>query len=77
MPLNAAIGHHGHQFQGKKLSFGVVKSLSKANVQKAQTKPSTWLIKVTSCVDRSNAAMKAEELSYLSSYQMLTADKNN
>jgi len=73
MPLNAAIGqlftpycpggHHGHQFQGKKLSFGVVKSLSKANVQKAQTKPSTQLIKVTSCVDRSNAAMKAEELS--------------
>jgi hypothetical protein len=39
------------------------KSLSKASVQKAQNGPSTQLIEATSCVERSNATMKAEELS--------------
>jgi len=39
------------------------KSLSEASVQKAQNGPSTQLIKATSCVERSNATMKAEELS--------------
>ncbi len=47
-----------------------------ASAQKAQNGPSTQLIKATSCVERSNATFQAEELSYLSSHQMLTADKN-
>ena len=55
---------------------GVVKLLSKASVQKAQNRLSTQLIKGTSCVDRLNTTMKAEELSKLSSYQMLITDKN-
>ena len=38
---------------------------SKASVQKARNGPSTQLIGATSCVDRSNATMKAEELSSL------------
>jgi len=52
------------------------KSLSKASVQNARNGPSTQLIKATVCVERSNATMKVEELSQLSSYQMLTTDKN-
>jgi hypothetical protein len=52
------------------------KSLSEASVKKAQNGPSTQLIKATSCVERSNATMKAEELTYLSSYQTLPTDKN-
>jgi hypothetical protein len=54
-----------------------VKSLSKASVQNAQNGPSTQLIKATSCVERSNTMIKAEELSYFSSYQTLTKDKNH
>ena len=38
-------------------------SLFEASVQMAQIGPSTQLIKATSCVERSNAMMKAEELS--------------
>jgi len=38
------------------------KSLSKASVKKARNGPSTQLIEATSCVERSNATMKAEEL---------------
>jgi hypothetical protein len=52
------------------------KSLFEASVQKAQNGPSTQLIEATSCVERSNATMKAEELNYLSSYQTLRTDKN-
>ena len=73
MPLDAAIGRlfapyrlggrHGHQFWRKKSSCGVVKSLFEASVQKARNGPSTQLIEATSCVERSNATMKAEELS--------------
>jgi hypothetical protein len=47
-----------------------------ASVQKAQNGLSTQLIEATSCVERSNATIQAKELSYLSSHQMLTADKN-
>ncbi len=36
----------------------------------------TQLIKATSCVERLNVTIKAKELSYLSSYQMQTTDKN-
>ena len=50
-------------FWQKKSSCGIVKSLSKASVQKAQNGPSTQLIKAMSCVERSNATIKAEELS--------------
>jgi len=50
-------------FWPKKLSCGVVKSLSEASVQKALSGPSTQLIKATSCVERTNAMIKAEELS--------------
>jgi hypothetical protein len=38
------------------------KSLSEASVKKAQNRPSTQLIEATSCVERLNATMKAEEL---------------
>ena len=51
------------------------KSLSNASIQKVLNRPSTQLIEVISCVERSNATMKVEELSQLSSYQMLTTDK--
>ena len=56
-------GCHGHRFRHKKSSSGVVKSLFEASVQKAQNVPSNQLIKSTSCVERSNATIKAEELS--------------
>ena len=49
-------------FDIKKLSCGVVKLLFEASVQKARNGPSTQLIEATSCVERSNATMKAEEL---------------
>ena len=39
------------------------KSLSEASVKKARNGPSTQLIEVTSCVERSNATIKAEEIS--------------
>jgi hypothetical protein len=38
--------------------------------------PSTQLIEATSCVERWNATIKAEETSYLSSYQTLTTEIN-
>jgi hypothetical protein len=37
------------------------KSHFKASIQKTQNGPSTQLIKATSCVERSNATIKAEE----------------
>jgi hypothetical protein len=71
MPLDAATGRlfapyrlggrHGHQFQRKKSSCGVVKSLFEASVKKARNGPSTKLIKATSCVERSKATIKAKE----------------
>jgi hypothetical protein len=39
------------------------KLLFEASVQKAQNRPSTQLIKATSCVERLKTKMKAEELS--------------
>jgi hypothetical protein len=39
------------------------KSLSEASIQKARNGPSTQFIESTSCIERSNATMKAEELS--------------
>ena len=41
-----------------------------------QNEPSTQLIDATSCVKIWNATIGAEELSYISSYQTLSADKN-
>jgi hypothetical protein len=71
MPLDVAIGpvfdpyrpggRHGHPFRLKQSSCGVVKSLFEASVQKARNGPSIQLIEVTSCVERSNAMIKAEE----------------
>jgi hypothetical protein len=49
-------------FWPKQLSCGgVVKSLFEASVQKARNKPSTQLIEATSCVERLNTTIKAEE----------------
>jgi len=72
MPLEAAIeqlfapycpsGRHGHRFWRKKSSCGVVKSLFEASVKKEQNGPSTALIEATSCIERSNAILKAKEL---------------
>jgi len=45
----------------KKSSCGVVKLLFEARVKKARNEPSTQLIEATSCVERSNATIKAEE----------------
>jgi hypothetical protein len=42
-----------------------------------QNGPSTQLIDGTSCVKMCNAAIAAEELSYILSYQMLSMDKNS
>ena len=39
------------------------KSLYEASIEKARNKPSTHYIEATSCVESSNATMKAEELS--------------
>jgi len=76
MPLDATIGRlfapyrpsgcHGHRFRRKKLSCGVVKLLFEASVQKARNGSSTQLTEATSCVERSNATIKAEEHSKLS-----------
>jgi hypothetical protein len=66
MPLNAAIGPvfaPYHRFWHKKRVVALWKSLSEASFQKAPNGPSTQLIEATSCVERLNAMMKAEELS--------------
>ena len=47
----------------KTSSCGVVKSLSEASVQKARNGPFTQLIEAKSCVERSDATIKAKELS--------------
>ncbi len=39
-------------------------------------RPSTWLIDATSCIKKGNATIGAEELTDISSYQTLSADKN-
>jgi hypothetical protein len=72
MPLDVAIGRvfvpycpggrHGHRFWRKKLICGIVKLLFEASIQKARNGPSTQLIKATSCVERWNTMIKAEEL---------------
>ena len=86
IPLDAAIGqvfapycpggHYGHQFQCKQIELWHCEVAFKASVQKAWNGPSTQPIQATSCVERSNAIIKAKALSYLSSYQMLATDKN-
>jgi hypothetical protein len=52
------------------------KSFFEASVQKARNGPSTQLIQATSCIERSDAMVQAKELSYFSSHQTLTTDKN-
>jgi hypothetical protein len=56
---------------------GVVKLPAKASIQNAQNGPSTRLIKASSCLERLDASIEAEDLVYYSSYQMLTTDKNS
>jgi hypothetical protein len=74
MPLDAAIGrvfvpycpggrHMVIDFGIKNRVVALWKSLSEARVQNARNGPSTQLIKATSCVEKSNTTMKAEELS--------------
>jgi hypothetical protein len=46
---------------GEKLSCGVVELLFEASIQKAQNGSSTQLIEATSCVEKLNATIKAEE----------------
>ncbi len=46
--------------------------IGKASVQKAQNGPSIQLIKATSCIERSNVMIGAEDLSYFFCYQTLT-----
>jgi len=45
----------------KKLSCGIVKLLFEASIQKKQNGSSTQLIEATSCVEKLNATIKAEE----------------
>jgi hypothetical protein len=63
--LDATGCHHwannGHRFWRKKSSCGVVKSLFTARIKKAQNRPSNQLIEATSCIERSNIRIKAEE----------------
>ena len=71
MPLDAAIGNYSPRiapadamvinFWPKKFICVVVKSLFEAIVKKARNAPSTQLIEATSCVERTNATIKAEE----------------
>jgi len=74
MPLDAAIGgvfapyrpggRHGHQSRHKKMSCGIVEITFQSQCSKGTKRtPSTQLIEATSCVERSNARMKAVELS--------------
>jgi hypothetical protein len=49
-----------------------VKLLYKTSAQKAQNRLNTQLINATSCIERSDTTIRAEDLSYSFSYQMLT-----
>ena len=44
-------------------TFLLTKLRRKASVQKARNGPSTQLVEATSCIERSNATIKAKELS--------------
>ena len=63
-------------FWGEKSSCGVVKSLFKTSNPKTQNGPSSQLTEATSCVERSFAMIKVEELHNFSSYQTLIMDTN-
>jgi hypothetical protein len=72
MPLDATIGRvfvpycpggrHGHRFRRNKSSGGIVKPLFEVSDKKVRNSPSTQLIKATSCIERWNATINAEEL---------------
>ncbi len=83
MPQLGEYLHHIAPAAAMVIDFGVKNQVValwnrcfKGSVQKAQNGPSTQLIEATSCVERSIVRIKAEDLSYLSSYQMLITDKN-
>jgi hypothetical protein len=71
MPLNAAIVEYSSRIvpaDAMVIDFCVTnqvvalwKSLFEASVQKARNGPSNQLIEATSCVERLNATIKAEE----------------
>ena len=63
-------------FGSKKLVVALWSRCSKARFQKANKGPTNQLIKATSCVEKSNATIKAKELHNFSSYQMLITDIN-
>jgi hypothetical protein len=57
-------------------SLILAKKIELWHCETTQNGPSTQPIEATSCIERSDAMIQAEELSYLSSHQTLTADKN-
>jgi hypothetical protein len=84
MPLDSAIGQvftpycpsgcHGHWFWKKHQFLALWNCFSQASIQKEQNGPSTQLIKPTSCIERLNAKIGAEELSNFLSSQTLKVD---
>jgi hypothetical protein len=61
---------------GTDLGVKLLNRCFEASVQKTRNRPSTQLIGAMSCIEMLNVTIKAEDLSYLSSYQMVTKDKN-
>ena len=87
MPLDAAIGQvfalycpsrrRGHRLRAQKIELWHCETaVLKLALKRHKTDPLLSSSKATSCVERSNATIQAEELSYLSSRQTLTTDKN-
>jgi hypothetical protein len=67
MPQSGEYSPHIAPVDAMVIDFGVKnrvvvlwKSLSKASIKKARNGPSTQLIEATSCVERSNATIKAD-----------------
>ena len=57
-------------------NYGIFRSLVVYENFIPQNGPSNQLIDATSCAKIGDSTIGAEELSYISSYQMLSADKN-
>ena len=60
-PVDAMVIHFGVHNQVGVVALWI--SLSEASIQMARNGPSNQLIETTSCIERSNATMKVEELS--------------
>jgi hypothetical protein len=61
---------------GVKSQFWHCKITFEASVQHVQNCSSTQLIEVTSCIEKLDCTIQAEDLSHFSCHQMLTMDKN-